>query len=103
MLKKFSPKPEPLDDLKYTKPLTMEQLENELAYALDYNQIYASTDDELKALVDKELHELAKKKSLSTDETYAFMEKNYPYTEYSRWHDYTDEQLEVWINSKEEG
>ena len=103
MLKKFSPNPEPLDDLKYTKPLTMEQLENELAYALDYNQIYASTDDELKALVDKELHELAKKKSLSTDETYAFMEKNYPYTEYSRWHDYTDEQLEVWINSKEEG
>lgn len=100
MLKKFSPKPEPLDDLKYTKPLTMGQLENELAYALDYNQIYASTDDELKALVDKELHELAKKKSLSTDETYAFMEKNYPYTEYSRWHDYTDEQLEVWINSK---
>lgn len=103
MLKKFSPKPEPLDDLKYTKPLTMEQLENELAYVLDYNQIYASTDDELKTLVDKELHELAKKKSLSTDETYAFMEKNYPYTEYSRWHDYTDEQLEVWINSKEEG
>lgn len=103
MLKKFSPKPEPLDDLKYTKPLTMEQLENELAYALDYNQIYVSTDDELKALVDKELHELAKKKSLSTDETYAFMEKNYPYTEYSRWHDYTDEQLEVWINGKEEG
>lgn len=103
MLKKFSPKPEPLDDLKYTKHLTMEQLENELAYALDYNQIYASTDDELKALVNKELHELAKKKSLSTDETYAFMEKNYPYTEYSRWHDYTDEQLEVWINNKEEG
>lgn len=97
MLKKFSPKPEPLDDLKYTKPLTMEQLENELAYALDYNQIYASTDDELKVLVDKELHELAKKKSLSTDETYAFMEKNYPYTEYSRWSIFTDEQLEMWI------
>ena len=97
MLKKFSPKPEPLDDLKYTKPLTMEQLENELAYALDYNQIYASTDDELKALVDKELTELAKEKSLSTDETYAFMEKNYPYTEYSRWSIFTDEQLEMWI------
>lgn len=97
MLKKFSPKPEPLDDLKYTKPLTMEQLENELAYALDYNQIYASTDDELKVLVSKELTELAKEKSLSTDETYAFMEKNYPYTEYSRWSGFTDEQLEMWI------
>lgn len=102
MLKKFSPKPEPLDDLKYTKPLTMEQLENELAYALDYNQIYVSTDDELKVLVDKELHELAKKKSLSTDETYAFMEKNYPYTEYSRWSAFTEEQLKLWISHKED-
>ena len=102
MLKKFSPNPEPLDDLKYTKPLTMEQLENELAYALDYNQIYVSTDDELKVLVDKELHELAKAKSLSIDETYAFMEKNYPYTEYSRWFDFTDEQLKLWISHKED-
>ena len=102
MLKKFSPKPEPLDDLKYTKPLTMEQLENELAHALDYNQIYASTDDELKTVVAKELSDLAKAKSLSIDETYAFMEKNYPYTDYSRWSTFTEEQLKLWISHKED-
>lgn len=35
MLKKFSPNPEPLDDMKYMKPLTIEQLENDLASTLD--------------------------------------------------------------------
>ena len=99
MLKRFSPNPEPLDDLKYTKPLTIEQLENDLVFRLDRSQLKVSSDAELKELFRDELTSLARTKNMSVDEFYDYLAESYPYNdEKSCWGSFPNELLERWAN-----
>lgn len=97
MLKRFSPNPEPLDDLKYTKPLTAEQLENDLVFRLDRSQLKVDSDAELKDLFKDELMSLAQTKNMSVDELYNYLAEKYPYNDdKSCWGGFPDELLERW-------
>lgn len=97
MLKRFSPNPEPLDDLKYTKPLTIEQLENDLVFRLDRSQLKINSDAELKDLFKDELMSLAQTKNMSVDELYNYLAEKYPYSDdKSCWDGFPDELLERW-------
>lgn len=97
MLKRFSPNPEPLDDLKYTKPLTTEQLENDLVFRLDRSQLKINSDAELKDLFKDELASLAQTKNMSVDELYNYLAEKYPYNDdKSCWGSFPDELLERW-------
>ena len=99
MLKRFSPNPEPLDDLKYTKSLTTEQLENDLVFRLDRSQLKVNSDAELKELFKDELTSLAKTKNMSVDELYNYLVENYPYSDdKSCWGRLPNELLEKWAN-----
>lgn len=101
MLKRFSPNPEPLDDLKYTKPLTIEQLENDLVFRLDRSQLKVNSDAELKELFKDELASLAKTKNMSVDELYNYLVENYPYSDdKSCWGRLPNELLEKWARKK---
>lgn len=101
IIKRFSPNSEPLDDLKYTKPLTIEQLENDLVFRLDRSQLKVNSDAELKELFKDELTSLAKTKNMSVDELYGYLVENYPYSDdKSCWGGFPNELLEKWAKKK---
>lgn len=94
LFKKFSARSESLDDLKYSKPLTLEQEDNDLAFVLDCEQIFVDTDEELKEACKEELERVASLHNFTVDEMYSYMLKYYPYSSNSKWYNLPEDKLE---------
>lgn len=94
LLKLFSPKTDRLWNIE--QPSTDLEYEDWLAYQLDATQPYVDSEEQLKERCSEELKIVARKKGLGVDKLFSWMKLNYPYSNMSKWANFSDEVLEKW-------
>lgn len=94
LLKLFSPKTDRLWNIE--QPSTDLEYEDWLAYQLDATQPYVDSEEQLKERCLDELKIVAEKKGIGVDGLFSWMKLNYPYSNMSKWTNFSDEVLEKW-------
>lgn len=94
MIKLFSPKTDRLWNIE--QPSTDLEYEDWLAYQLDATQPYVDSEKQLKERCSDKLKKVAEQKNTGVDELFNWMKVNYPYSNMSKWANFSDDLLEKW-------